>query len=134
MRYVSAVSALLALVAVSYVVISSADAATVVVLVAQDNPIAMSEESVAAGRIVYARFCRSCHGPEGKGDGGGAPEDAMPSNLIDDDWDYGSSDGEIFTSIRNGVPPDYFMEPWEGRITDEDIWHTVNYLRNLSTR
>ncbi len=103
-------------------------------LALQDNPVPRTEESVAGGRIIYARFCRSCHGIEGKGDGGGAPPDAVVSNLVDDQWDNGDTDAEIFKTIREGVPPDLFMEPWEGRITDDDIWNVVNYLRDLAER
>ena len=103
-------------------------------LALQDSPVPRTEESVAAGRIIYARFCRSCHGVEGKGDGGGAPPDAVVSNLVDDQWDNGETDAEIFKTIREGVPPDLFMEPWEGRISDEDIWNVVNYLRDLAER
>ena len=104
------------------------------VLEAQDNPVAMSEDSVAAGRVIYVRFCSSCHGTEGEGDGAGAFGDVPPSNLVDDEWDHGGSDGEIFKTIREGVPPDYYMEMWEGRISDEDIWNTVNYIRDLANR
>ena len=103
-------------------------------LALQDNPIPRTEESVAAGRIIYARFCRSCHGREGKGDGRGAPPDAVVSNLVDDQWDHGDTDADIFKAIREGVPPDLVMEPWEGRISDEDMWNVVNYLRDLAER
>lgn len=101
-------------------------------LALQSDPVPRTEESVAAGRITYARFCRSCHGPEGKGDGGGAPPDTVVSNLVDDQWDNGDTDAEIYKAINEGVPPDLFMEPWEGRISDEDIWNVINYLRDLA--
>jgi len=26
------------------------------------------------------------------------------------------------------------MDAWEGRITDEEIWHVVNFLRELAAR
>ena len=103
-------------------------------LALQDNPVPRTEESVVAGRIIYARFCRSCHGIEGKGDGRGAPPDVVVANLVDDQWDNGDTDAEIFETIREGVPPDLYMEPWEGRISDEDIWNVVNYLRDLAER
>ena len=98
----------------------------------QDNPIPPTEESVSAGRVVYARYCRACHGRGGKGDGGAAPPGAQPSNLVDDEWDYGETDAEIFKTILEGVPPDMVMAPWEGRISDEDIWNVVNYMRDLA--
>ncbi len=100
-------------------------------LALQDNPVPRTEESVVAGRIIYARFCRSCHGTEARGDGRGSPPDVVVANLVDDQCDHGDTDAEIFKTIREGVPPDFNMEPWEGRITDEDIWNVVNYLRDL---
>jgi mono/diheme cytochrome c family protein len=134
MRYVSIVCAISALVMTSLLTLSSTDASPVVTLAAsaQDNPIATSEESITAGRIVYSRFCRSCHGV--KADGSGASSgDVPPANLIDDEWDHGATDAEIFKTIREGVPPDYFMEPWEGRVTDDAIWNVINYLRSLAS-
>ena len=32
------------------------------------------------------------------------------------------------------LPPDYFMAPWEGRITDTEIWNLVNYMKSLSQK
>ena len=98
----------------------------------QANPIAMSEESVRAGRRVFGRFCRSCHGMRADGQGMTAPSGSRPANLVDDEWDHGSTDGEIFQVIREGVPPAYDMDAWEGRITDDDIWNIVNFLRDLA--
>ena len=132
MRYVSVVCAVITLVMTGLLTLSSGDVSPVVtVTAAQDNPTAMSEESVTAGRIIYSRFCRSCHGV--KADGSGAASgDVPPANLTDDEWDHGDTDAAIFKTIREGVPPDYFMEPWEGRVTEDDIWNVVNYLRSLA--
>ena len=96
------------------------------------NPIAISEDSVRAGRRMFGRFCRSCHGMRADGQGMTAPPGSRPANLVDDQWDHGSTDGEIFTVIREGVPPAYDMDAWEGRITDEDIWNIINFLRDLA--
>ena len=96
------------------------------------NPIATSEDSVRAGRRMFGRFCRSCHGMRADGQGMTAPSGSRPANLVDDQWDHGSTDGEIFTVIREGVPPAYDMDAWEGRITDEDIWNIINFLRDLA--
>ena len=98
------------------------------------NPIEATEESVRAGLRVYGRFCRSCHGVRGDGRGQSPSPGTRPANLIDDEWVHGDSDGEIYNVIRQGVPPNYDMDAWEGRITDEEIWHVVNFLRNLAER
>ncbi len=98
------------------------------------NRIEATEESVRAGLRVFGRFCRSCHGPRADGQGTTAPPGSRPANLIDDEWVHGDSDGDIYLVIRNGVPPQYDMEAWEGRITDEEIWHIVNFLRNFAAR
>jgi len=102
-------------------------------IAAQDNPIEMSEESISAGRQIYGRFCRSCHGVQADGRGMAAPPGSRPANLTDDAWDHGSTDTEIFTLIKEGVPPKYDMDAWEGRVSDDDIWNVINYLRDLAS-
>ena len=76
------------------------------------NPVASTPESVAAGKRVYSRLCVRCHGPLGKGDGGGAGAGGQPSDLTDSAWDFGSSDGETFAVIRDGTSAD--MEGYAG--------------------
>jgi mono/diheme cytochrome c family protein len=106
------------------------------------NPVASSPESVAAGKKVYDVNCAGCHGPKAEGaekagitlsvieDQGGK----QPPDLSDDKWDHGGSDGEIFTTISKGVGPQFFMAPFAGRISDTDIWNTINYLRSLAKK
>ena len=101
---------------------------------APENPIEATEESVRAGLRVYGRFCRSCHGINLDGRGQSPSPGTRPANLVDDEWVHGDSDGEIYNVIRQGVPPNYDMDAWEGRITDEEIWHVVNYLRFRAAR
>lgn len=92
------------------------------------NPVPSTPESVAQGRRTYQRLCSRCHGPDGKGDGAAAGA-IQPSDLTDDHWDYGSSDGEIFSVIHDGTSID--MEGYAERISDTDIWNVINYLRTL---
>ncbi len=93
------------------------------------NPVPATEASVAAGRKTYALLCPRCHGPAGKGDGGGAGAGGQPADFTDEVWDFGSSDGEIFAAIREGTSAD--MESYAERITAPEIWNLVNYLRTL---
>jgi cbb3-type cytochrome c oxidase subunit III len=94
------------------------------------NPIAMSAESTAAGKRVYTRMCSRCHGPEGKGDGSAAT--APVPDLTDAQWDYGGSDGEIFSVVHDGVSAD--MDGYAARLSDTDIWNVVNYVRTVAAK
>jgi cytochrome c oxidase cbb3-type subunit 3 len=102
------------------------------------NPVVADAASIASGREAYQHYCASCHGADGKGgivnslveDRGGPPT----PDLTDDQWDFGSSDGEIFSAVKNGTPPDLFMGPWDGRLTDTEIWNVVNYIRSLAAK
>ena len=77
------------------------------------NAVARTPESGKAGAALYAKSCSNCHGPNGLGNGRLAAAMAAyggrPSNLTDSEWQHGSSDGEIFAVIRDGVGPDFHM-------------------------
>lgn len=94
------------------------------------NPVEATAQSVATGRQRYTFMCRECHGNQGKGDGDMAHAGGVPSDFTDAVWQHGASDGEIFAVIRNGVTAD--MQGYADRMSDEDIWHVVNYLRTLA--
>ncbi len=130
----AAVCAVFALIVLSGSPMSVAAATTFAApAAAQDNPVEATDESIAAGRRVYGRFCRSCHGMQGDGRGMAPPPGSQPANLIDDQWDHGDTDAAIHKVILEGVPPKYDMDAWEGRIVDEEIWHVINYLRDLAS-
>ena len=95
------------------------------------NPVASNAASIEAGKANYTKYCRFCHGDEAKGDGKMAPKDSHPSDLTDAKWDRGSTDGEIFAVVQNGAGPKFEMKGFKGRMTDEQIWQVVNYVRSL---
>jgi mono/diheme cytochrome c family protein len=84
---------------------------------------------VSAGKKSYQRLCEKCHGPEGKGDGTAATG-AQPPDLTDAQWDFGSSDGEMFAVIHDGTSKD--MEGYKDRMSDAEIWNVVNYIKSLA--
>lgn len=96
------------------------------------NPEPANDESVEAGKKLYQRHCASCHGPQGKGDGSLALAGGTPSDLTDETWDFGSTDGEIFVAIRDGVSAD--MLAYKDKMTDKQIWQTVHYLRSIGPK
>lgn len=96
------------------------------------NPIAVDAESIEAGKNLYRRHCASCHGPQAKGDGGMALSGGTPSDLTDESWDYGSTDGEIFVAIRDGVSSD--MLAYKEKLDEKQIWQVVNFIRSIGPK
>ena len=95
-------------------------------------------ESIAAGKIAYETNCAACHGNKAQGavkagitisiieEQGGK----QAPDLTDSQWDHGSTDGEIFSVIKKGLPPS-MMAGWDGRISDTEIRNIINYIRTL---
>ena len=82
----------------------------------------------------YGKYCKFCHNEGGTGNGALAPKDTHPPSLIDATWDHGSTDGEIFANIKDGVGPKFDMKPMKAKMMDTDIWNVVNYLRSLGPK
>lgn len=92
------------------------------------NPIAQSETSTKAGMAVFTKNCASCHGKTGLGDGVKARAlKNFPGDFSKADF-QGLADGEIFYKTKTGRDE---MPKYEGKLTDDDIWNTVNYLRTF---
>lgn len=95
------------------------------------NPVPADEASLADGKTLFGAHCAECHGNTGKGDGEMADmSDPKPPNLTDAEWKHGSSDGEIFTVIRDGVKGTD-MKPWAKKMTTHQIWDVVNFIRSI---
>ena len=101
-----------------------------------ESPFPSTRDSVATGAAVYAKHCAACHGPNGLGNGrlaaGMAAYGARPSDLTDDVWEHGVSQGEIFVVIRDGVGSESQMAGYGGKLGEADMWHIVHYIRSLS--
>jgi mono/diheme cytochrome c family protein len=98
------------------------------------NPVKATPDSIAAGKTVFLRSCRFCHGEDSKGAAATAPKTITPpSDLTDAKWDRGSTDGEIFMVIRNGAGPKFEMKA-NKVLKDEEIWNIVNYLRSIGPK
>jgi cytochrome c oxidase cbb3-type subunit 3 len=102
------------------------------------NPIPADAKSIEAGKATFTKSCVVCHGATAKGDGAIVkslkPEATKPSDLTDAKWDHGSTDGEIFTNIREGIGPKFEMKAQKGKLMDNDIWNVVNYLKSLGPK
>src|SRR5262245_39081788 len=95
------------------------------------NPVKATPQSVATGKRLYDKTCSPCHGAAAKGDGKMAAQlDPKPADLTPGVFKHGSSDGELFATIRDGSKGTA-MKGFGGSLSAEDIWNLVNYLRTL---
>jgi len=92
------------------------------------NPVAKSDASDKAGLAVFTKNCAACHGKTGLGDGVKARAlKNFPGDFSKADF-QGLADGDIFYKTKTGRDE---MPKYEGKLTDDDIWNVVNYLRTL---
>ncbi|MDE0125787.1 MAG: c-type cytochrome [Bryobacterales bacterium] len=94
------------------------------------NPVAYSQAVAREGRKSYLRLCQYCHGADGRAQAN--PDFEAPSLRAPDEWRYGTTDGELFVSIKHGAGHD--MPPFSRQLEDERIWELVHYLRSIGPR
>ena len=89
------------------------------------NPYANDRTAMGEGRQLFVRFnCSGCHG--GRAGGGMGP------SLRDVDWIYGNNDAQLFSSIAEGRA--HGMPSWQTRLTADQTWKLVTYIKSLRTR
>ena len=92
------------------------------------NPVKPGDASNKAGQALYTKNCTSCHGKAGLGDGVKARAlKQFPGDFSKADF-QSQTDGDHFykTKMGRGEMPKY-----EGKMTDDDIWNVVNYMRTF---
>ena len=83
------------------------------------NPFAGDADAIRQGAVLFRQGCVYCHGV-------GAHGGARGPDLTTGSWSHGGSDGELFRTIGNGVPGTAMAAH---RLTDDEIWRIVSYLR-----
>jgi mono/diheme cytochrome c family protein len=98
------------------------------------NPVPADAASIETGKKLYVELCAACHGDTGKGDGAMASftGDPPPSDLTDAEWKHGSTDGEIFLVVRDGIDGTGMKDFKD--MKPNDIWHIVNYVKTLAPK
>ena len=92
------------------------------------SPVPFTKSSITRGRTLFMQYCTGCHGNDGKAkiDVIADATDLTEPKL----WKSGTSEGEIFRSIRDGAGLN--MPPYKNQIRkEEDLWHLVNFIRSL---
>jgi len=96
------------------------------------NPIGASPEASQAGQKLYVTNCVPCHGSTGKGDGPSAAGlNPRPADFTLHMSPGMHTDGQIFLWIKNGFP-NSAMPAWSDRLSEEQIWQLVSYLRTFN--
>jgi cytochrome c5 len=101
------------------------------------NPVVATPESIASGKKFFDKLCADCHGAKADGvseiAAAMAEGEVRPPDLTDEKWEHGSTDGEIFVNIRDGVGGAGAMKGLNGRpgVGPTEMWNMVNYLRSL---
>jgi len=91
---------------------------------------------VKTGRELYVRYCATCHGDTGRGDGSSAASFASkPADLTDGRLMNGLPDEFLFNVIMNGGPAEGLspgMPPLSAYLSDPDARQVIQYLRTIA--
>ena len=99
------------------------------------NPVASSAESIEKGKALYLERtkgnCIFCHGETGSGNEANFPKlRRKPADLTNKERMTAMTDGEVFWKVSKGI--NGIMPAGEKRMTEEERWHVVNYVRTLA--
>jgi len=99
------------------------------------NPVPSSAESIAKGKELYMERtkgnCVFCHGETGAGNEANMPRlRRKPADLTNKERMTAMTDGEVYWKITKGITG--IMPAGEKRMTEEERWNVVNYVRTLA--
>jgi mono/diheme cytochrome c family protein len=88
------------------------------------NPVKPEKESIAAGKDLFTKNCKACHGVTGAGNG----KMAGGANFTSKEF-KAQTDGDIFYKITEGKEK---MPSYKNKIKEDNSrWNLVNYMRTL---
>ena len=93
------------------------------------NPVKADKASVDVGRDLYAKYCKSCHGKFGEGDGTKSEELKTILSDFTQSKFQSQSDGSLFYKMVKGR--DEMPSSKKKIAEDEDIWNVINYMRTF---
>ncbi|MFA9188787.1 c-type cytochrome [Flavobacterium magnesitis] len=90
-----------------------------------------TEEQLAQGKDIFTKYCLTCHGSGGKGDGPGAATlQPKPADFTDPEHSsFYSDQGRIFL-IKKGMKGTA-MAAWENILSEEEILSVYVYVNSL---
>lgn len=90
------------------------------------NPVAATGLSLAEGKTLYAINCAMCHGENSAERGPVGKKLKPPPPGLDHALLQKRSDAHIFKAVTLGFGR---MPPFKGKLTQQQRWHLVNFLR-----
>ena len=94
---------------------------------AKPNPIAMSEDSVKNGKLIFSQECAYCHGENGRGmSNKAATLETDTPDLLEGLKSH--SEGDFHWKVLKGKGE---MPGYEGELSDREIWDILNYLKSV---
>jgi mono/diheme cytochrome c family protein len=98
----------------------------------EKNPFAGDAKAVEAGKELYNKTCKRCHGPGGLGDGPDADPDYMQDmDLTNARRAARNPDGVVFYKIWNGRTKPSKMPAQKDELTKDQVWQIVSYTQTL---
>jgi cytochrome c len=92
------------------------------------NPVKPTPESIAQGKKYYGYDCAMCRGKNGDGKGEIDTGDKLP-DFTNSAAMKDKTDGELFYVLKNGKGN---MPLERVRVTSNELWNLVNYVRSLA--
>lgn len=81
-------------------------------------------ELMDAAERIFKRECSACHGPDARG------QASLFPNLVDVDWQWGSSVEQIEQTIRGGRVAN--MLAWQSILGDENVNQVADYVADMA--
>ena len=98
----------------------------------EKNPFAGDAKAVAAGKELFLKNCKRCHGPGGLGDGPDADPDSAPDmDLTVAKRAARNPDGVVFYKIWNGRKKPKMPAFKNEGLTQDQAWQIVSFVQTL---
>jgi len=86
------------------------------------NPVEGNADAIRSGMGMFRARCADCHGVDARG---------IRSPDLTQVWASGRTDEGLFKTLRNGIP-NTEMPAVGARVSDDEIWKILAYLRTLA--
>jgi mono/diheme cytochrome c family protein len=98
---------------------------------AKKSEIKSDDDAIKAGKDIWSKHCKSCHGAKGLGDGPKAAKIDISCGDFSSDKTQDLSDGALYWKLTEGKDP---MPGFKKKLTDIERWQLVAFIRTLGKK